>query len=90
MIPLTRALARKRQALVARSREQRADALLAAQPTVHGLGALDRAAAFVRGRPFTVALAVAALVAFGPRKVVMWSLRAMPIVSPILALLRRR
>lgn len=90
MIPLTRALARKRQALVARSREQRADVLLAAQPTVHGLGMLDRTAAFVRERPFAVALAVVALVAFGPRKVVIWGLRVMPIVSPILALLRRR
>ena len=90
MIPLTRALARKREALVARSREQRADLVYAAQPTVHGLGMVDRAAAFVRGRPVTVALAVAALVAFGPRKVVIWGLRVVPIVSPLLALLRRR
>lgn len=85
MIPLTRALARRRQALVALSREQRAALAYAAQPTMHGLALLDRVSGVVRARPFLVALGAAAIVAFGPRKLVLWGLR----VAPLLTLLRR-
>jgi hypothetical protein len=85
VIPLTRALAKKRHALVARSREQRADLLFAAQPVARGLALADRVSAFARARPLAIALAAAALVAFGPRKLVTWGLR----VLPVLSLLRR-
>ena len=81
MIPLTRPLARRREALVALSREQRAGLLYAAQPTLRGLALLDRAAAVVRARPFLVALGAAAILAFGPRKLLVWGLRLVPVLS---------
>lgn len=85
MIPLTRTLAQRREALVTRSREQRADLLYAAQPAARALALADRVSGFVRARPLAVALGAAALIAFGPRKLVTWGLRVLPIVS----LLRR-
>ena len=85
MIPLTRALARRRHALVALSREQRAGLMVVAQPMVRGLALADRVSEIVRARPLLVVLGAAALVAFGPRKLVVWGLR----VAPVLSLLRR-
>jgi hypothetical protein len=85
VIPLTRALARKRQALVVRSREQRADLAFAAQPAARGIAMADRVSSFVRARPLAVTLAAAALVALGPRKLAVWGLR----LAPLLSLLRR-
>jgi hypothetical protein len=85
MIPLTRALARRRHALVALSREQRAALRFAAQPLARGLNLADRVSEFVRARPLLVVLGTAALVAFGPRKLVVWGLRVVPLFS----LLRR-
>lgn len=85
MIPLTRALARRRQALVALSREQRAGLMVAAQPMARGIALADRISQVVRARPLAVVLGTAALVAFGPRKLVVWGLR----VAPLLSLLRR-
>jgi len=85
VIPLTRALAKKRQSLVERSREQRADLMFAGQPLARGIALADRVSSFVRARPLAVTLGVAALVAFGPRKLVLWGLR----LAPLLSLLRR-
>jgi hypothetical protein len=85
VIPLTRALAKKRHALVARSREQRADLMFTAQPIGRGLALADRVSGIVRARPLLVILGTAALVAFGPRKLVVWGLR----YAPLLAFLRR-
>lgn len=85
MIPLTRALARRRHALVALSREQRAALGFAARPLARGLNFADRVSEVVRARPLLVVLGTAALVAFGPRKLAVWGLRAMPLLS----LLRR-
>ena len=85
MIPLTRALAERRQALIARSREQRADVMFSAQPIARGVNFLDTLAGVVRARPLAVTLAVVALVAFGPRKLLLWGLR----VAPLLTFLRR-
>jgi hypothetical protein len=85
MIPLTRALANRRQALTALSREQRARLAAVLQPTVRGLGMLDRVLAAVRARPFVITLAAAALVVLGPRRMLPWVLR----VAPIVTLLRR-
>jgi hypothetical protein len=85
MIPLTRALARRRQALAALSREQRADLAFAAQPVARAIALADRVAGIVRARPLLIALGTAALVAFGPRRLVLWGLR----YAPLLAFLRR-
>jgi len=85
MIPLTRALARRRHALTALSREQRAELIFAAQPVARGLAMVDRLSGIVRARPLLIALGTAALVAFGPRKLVVWGLR----FAPLLTLLQR-
>jgi hypothetical protein len=85
MIPLTRALARRRHALVALSREQRAALRFAAQPLARGLNLADRVSEIVRARPLLVVLGAAALMALGPRNLVVWGLR----VVPLLSLLRR-
>ena len=85
MIPLTRALSRRRHALVALSREQRAGLMVTAQPLVRGLTLADRVSGIVRARPLLVVLGTAALVAFGPRKLVVWGLR----YAPLFSLLRR-
>ena len=85
MIPLTRALARRRHALIALSREQRADLIFAAQPVARGLALADRISGIVRARPLLIVLGTVALVAFGPRKLVVWGLR----YAPLLTLLRR-
>jgi hypothetical protein len=85
MIPLTRALAERRQALIALSREQRAGLTAMLQPTARGLGMLDRALAAVRARPFVISLAAAAFVVLGPRRLLPWVLR----VAPFVSLLRR-
>jgi hypothetical protein len=85
VIPLTRTLARRRHALIARSRDQRADLMFAAQPVVRGLAMVDRVAGLGRTRPFLVTIAVAALVVFGPRKLMFWGLR----VTSLITLLRK-
>jgi hypothetical protein len=85
VIPLTRALARRRHALTALSREQRADLILAAQPVARGLAMVDRLSGIVRARPLLITLGTAALVVFGPRKLVVWGLR----FAPLLTFLRR-
>jgi len=81
MIPLTRALARRRHALTALSREQRAELIFAAQPVARGLAMVDRLSGIVRARPLLIALGTAALVAFGPRKLVVWGLRFAPLLT---------
>ena len=85
MIPLTSALARRRHALTALSREQRTELIFAAQPVARGLGMVDRLSDIVRARPLLITLGIAALVAFGPRKLVIWGLR----FAPLLTFLRR-
>lgn len=85
MIPLTRALASKREALLARSREQRADLIFAAQPLARSITLADRVSSVLRARPLAIAAAAAAFVAFGPRKLVLWGLR----FAPLLSLFRR-
>ena len=85
MIPLTRALARRKHALIALSREQRAGLILAVQPAARGLAVLDRVLAVVRARPFVISLATAAFVILGPRRLLPWVVR----LAPFATLLRR-
>jgi hypothetical protein len=89
MIPLTRALAERRHALVALSREQRAGLTAMLQPTARGLGMLDRVLAAVRARPFVISLAAAALVVLGPRRLLPWVVRVAPFAMSFATLLRR-
>lgn len=81
MIPLTRALAKRRHALAALSREQRAGLMMAVQPAARGLAALDRVLAVVRARPFVVSLATAAFVILGPRRLLPWVVRLAPFAT---------
>lgn len=85
MIGRVRELAQRRQALAARAAVQRAELAGALQPVVRRLAALDRILAAVRRRPIVASVAVAALVLLGPRRLLYWALRALP----LFALLRR-
>jgi len=85
MIGRVRELAQRRQVLVARAAVQRAELAGALQPAVRRLAALDRLVAAVRQRPVMVTVAIAAVVLLGPRRLLHWALRALP----LFALLRR-
>jgi hypothetical protein len=85
MIGEVRELARRRDALAARSAVQRAELAGALHPLVHRLETLDRVVAAVRHRPVAMSLAAAALALLGPRRLLHWAVRALP----FLALLRR-
>lgn len=85
MIGFTRDLAKRREALTARSCAQRAELAAVLQPTARGLGMLDRILAVVRARPVVISLAAAAMVVLGPRRLLPWVLR----VAPFVPLLRR-
>jgi hypothetical protein len=80
-----RELARRKQALAARSAAQRATLAAALQPVASRLAMLDRIVQSVRQRPVLVAAAAVALVLLGPRRLLPWALRA----APFIALLRR-
>jgi hypothetical protein len=85
MIGEVRELARRRQALAVRCAVQRAELAGALQPAVHRLAALDRLVSAVRRRPVALTAAAAAVALLGPRKLLHWVLR----VVPLLSLLRR-
>lgn len=85
MIGEVRELASRRQALAARSTEQRFELAAALQPALHRLATLDRLLTVVRRRPVAVTFAAAAVVLLGPRRLLHWAMRALP----LLALLRR-
>ena len=85
MIGRLRELARRKQALAARSAAQRAALAAALQPAASRLVMLDRIVQVVRRRPFLFAAAAVALVLLGPRRLLPWALRA----APFIALLRR-
>jgi hypothetical protein len=85
MIGRIRELAQRRQALAARAAVQRAELAGALRPALHRLAALDRLVAAVRHRPVMVSVATAAVVLLGPRRLLHWALRALP----LFALLRR-
>jgi hypothetical protein len=79
-------LARRRDALVALSTAQRGHVAAALTPAARTLAAADRALAVVRAPPLIAGAVGAALGVLGPRRLLFWAARALPIYS----LLRRR
>ena len=78
MIPLTRSLRQRRQALVSRSSAQRAriaDELEALAPR---LRTADRVVIALRSHPWLTGIAAAGLVALGSRTLLRWATRLMP------------
>ncbi len=79
-------LARRREALVALSTAQRGEIAAALAPAARRLGAADRALQALRTHPLLViAVAAAVLGYIGPRRLLVWAARALPVYS----LLRR-
>jgi len=78
-------LAQRRVALVARSAAQRAAIAAALQPAIRKLAAADRVLEALRAHPFVAGIAAAALGFLGPRRLLGWAARALPLYS----LLRR-
>lgn len=80
-----RGLVERRKALVARSAAQRAEIARALQPALRRLAAADRMLEALRSHPFVAGIIAAALGYLGPRRVIFWAARALPLAS----LLRR-
>lgn len=80
-----RALARRREALVALAAAQREELAAALEPAVRKLAALDRIVEVLRRRQALLWIVAAGLVLAGPRAARRWTLRA----APFIALLRR-
>lgn len=78
-------LVERREALAARSTAQRAEIAAALQPAVRKLAAVDRVLEALRSHPFAAGIIAAALGYLGPRRLIFWAARALPLVS----LLRR-
>lgn len=78
-------LAQQREALVALSAAQRAEIAAALVPSVRKLAAADRALEMLRSHPFLAGALAAALGYLGPRRLIFWVARALPVYS----LLRR-
>ena len=78
---MTGDLIARREALVARSREQRERIIAAAEPLLHQAAAADRMYSRVRRHPVTVALIGITLVALGTRKLFNFAARAMALYA---------
>ena len=85
MMLSTARLVARREALVQRSAAQRARIAAALAPAVRKLAAADRALEMLRSHPFVAAAIAVALGYLGPRRLIFWAARALPVYS----LLRR-
>jgi hypothetical protein len=74
-------LVQRREALVARSAVQRAAVAAALHPAVRGLAAADRALGALRAHPYIAGIVAAALGYLGPRRLLSWAARALPLAS---------
>ena len=82
--PLER-LRQRRERLVAASASQRAALVARLEPLARRLGAADRAVNAVRAHPVMAGVALSALALLGPRALLGWAARLVPVYS----LLRR-
>lgn len=80
-----RRLALRREALVARSGACRAEIASGLEPLARRLAVADRALAALKSHPVIAGLAAGAVALIGPRALLRWTLRALPVYS----LLRR-
>ena len=78
---MSRSLAERRQALVARSQAERAAVLAAAQPLLHKAAAADRMLERVRRHPVAVTLIGAAIVFLGSRRLFDLATRAITVYA---------
>ncbi|HWI35619.1 MAG TPA: hypothetical protein VNU64_04115 [Burkholderiales bacterium] len=78
---MTSDLIARREALIARSRDQRDRVIAAAEPLLHKAAAADRLYSRVRRHPVTVALVGITLVALGTRKLANLATRAMALYA---------
>lgn len=81
MIPMLAELARRREALRARSSAQREALAQAAAPFTGKLATLDRVTQALRSHPVVAGLAVGALALLGPRRLLNWALRALSMAA---------
>lgn len=85
MILAMRELAQRRRLLVARSAAQRLEIAGALAPFTGRLSAVDRTIAAVRAHPVIAVVAAGVLALIGPRVLLRWAARLIPVYS----LLRR-
>jgi hypothetical protein len=78
-------LAQRRQALVERSAHYRARIAADLEPLARKIAAADRAVATLRAHPVIAAAAAGAVAFMGPRRLLGWAARVLPLYS----LLRR-
>ena len=78
---MSRPLGERREALIARSTEQRAAIIAAAQPLVHKADTADRLLSYVRRYPVPLAALGVAAVVFGSRKIFDIASRALTIYA---------
>lgn len=77
----SRHLASRRDALIARSRAQRLEIACALEPFTRKLSAVDRTVAAVRAHPVVAGIAAGALALLGPRTLLRWAARLVPVYS---------
>ena len=85
MLGYARRLARQRETLVARCADRRAQIAVELEPFARKLAIVDRTLATLRSRPWLAGIGAAALVIIGPRALLRWTVRVLPVYS----LLRR-
>lgn len=85
MTPSLSRIEKRRDALVARSTAQRAEIAAALAPAARKLAAADRVLETLRSHPFVAGAIAVALGYLGPRRLIFWAARALPVYS----LLRR-
>lgn len=81
MLGSARTLAQRREALVARSAACRAEIASGLEPFARKLAIADRAVAALRSHPVLAGIAATALAIIGPRTLLRWTLRALPVYS---------
>ncbi len=74
-------LERRREALVLRSRLQRARLAVQLAPAARKLAVADRAIAALRAHPIIAGLAATGLALIGPRRLLRWGMRVVPLYS---------
>jgi hypothetical protein len=78
---MSRPLSERREALIARSMQQRAAIIAAAEPLVHKAASADRLLSYVRRYPLPLAALGVATVVFGSRKLFDIASRALTIYA---------
>jgi hypothetical protein len=81
MINMVRQLKERREALVVRSAGQRVRILVRLAPAARTLATADRFTATLRAHPVVAGLVAGGIALIGPRKLLRWAVRAVPIYT---------